>query len=158
VKRATVHFDGCEQLGAANVRGTGFASKDIEIRTLTARVGEDWNTVEVNVAGIAGLLLAKVAAARSRRAAKDWYDIAFVLLHNDLGGPRAAAQAVRARFAGELNGPIHSALEDLRANLTPSVTKAQAPTRNRCVRTILDWTLQLLLVTPSSQSAYFTST
>ena len=32
------------------------------------------------------------------------------------------------------------------------------PTRNRCVRTILDWTLQLLLVTPSSQSAYFTST
>jgi len=113
---ATVHFDGCEQLGAANVRGTGFASKDIEIRTLTARVGEDWNTVEVNVAGIAGLLLAKVAAARSRRAAKDWYDIAFVLLHNDLGGPRAAAQAVRARFAGELNGPIHSALEDLRAN------------------------------------------
>lgn len=113
---ATVHFDGCERLGAANLKGTGFASRDVVIRTLTARVGGDWRTVEVNVTGIAGLLLAKVAAARTRRAAKDWYDIAFVLLHNDLGGPRAAAEAVRARFADDLHGPIRSALDDLRAN------------------------------------------
>lgn len=112
----TVHFDGCDRLGAANLRGTGFASRDVEIRTLTARVGEDWRTVEVNVTGIAGLLLAKVAAARTRRATKDWYDIAFVLLHNDLGGPREAAEAVRTRFAHDLRGPIRSALDDLLAN------------------------------------------
>jgi len=36
--------------------------------------------VEVSVAGIAGVLLAKTAAAYSRRKPKDWYDIAFVLL------------------------------------------------------------------------------
>ncbi|MDO8306938.1 MAG: hypothetical protein Q7V58_01095 [Actinomycetota bacterium] len=113
---ATVHFDGCERLGAANLRGTGFASRDIDVCTLSARVGGDWRTVEVNVTGIAGLLLAKVAVARARRAAKDWYDIAFVLLHNDLGGPRAASEAVRARFADDLHGPIRSALDDLRAN------------------------------------------
>lgn len=113
---ATIHFDGCVRLGAANLRGTGFAARDIDIRTLSARVGDERQTVEVNVTGIAGLLLAKVAAARARRAAKDWYDIAFVLLHNDLGGPRAAAEAVSARFADELHGPVRSALDDLLAN------------------------------------------
>jgi len=34
---AEVHFDGCEALGPANLRGTGFASRDIEVRQLTAR-------------------------------------------------------------------------------------------------------------------------
>jgi len=36
---ATVHFDECEHLGAVNLRGTGFASRDREVRTLTAKVG-----------------------------------------------------------------------------------------------------------------------
>lgn len=31
-----VHFDGCESLGAANLRGTGFASRDVEVRELRA--------------------------------------------------------------------------------------------------------------------------
>ena len=35
---ANVAFDGCEYLGAANLRGTGFAALDVEIRTLRARV------------------------------------------------------------------------------------------------------------------------
>jgi hypothetical protein len=46
------------------------------------------HTVEVNVTGLAGFLLAKCAAALARRKTKDWYDIAFVLLHNDVGGRR----------------------------------------------------------------------
>ncbi|MGH9111265.1 MAG: hypothetical protein ACRDZN_03050 [Acidimicrobiales bacterium] len=59
---ATVAFDGCEQLGAVNLRGTGFASRDVVVRALRARVaGVDH---ELNVAGLAGFLLAKCAAAR----------------------------------------------------------------------------------------------
>jgi hypothetical protein len=112
---AEVHFDGCEALGAANLRGTGFASRDIEVRKLTARVGGVELVAEVNVTGIAGFLLAKCAAARSRRKAKDWYDLAFVLLHNDAGGPSEAADAVRARFGDDLAG-VRTALDDLQAN------------------------------------------
>ena len=51
----------------------------------------------------AGFLLAKCAAAHSRRQPKDWYDIAFVLLHNDLGGPAEAANAVTEKFRSELS-------------------------------------------------------
>ncbi len=113
----TVLFDGCEQLGAANLRGTGFATRDVEVRELTARVGEDERTVEVNVTGLAGFLMAKCAAARSRRAPKDWYDIAFVLTHNEAGGPRQAAEAVVARFGGE-RAALRSAMDDLLANFS----------------------------------------
>lgn len=93
---ATVRFDACEHLGAVNLRGTGFASRDPVVQQLTARIGGDLLTVDVNVSSLAGFLLAKLAAARSRRLAKDWYDIAFVLLHNDRGGAVPAADAVRA--------------------------------------------------------------
>jgi len=82
---AQVHFDGCESLGAANLRGTGFASRDAEVHLLSARMGGIDHGAEVNVAGLAGFLLAKSAAARSRHKPKDWYALAFVLLHNDAG-------------------------------------------------------------------------
>lgn len=113
---ATLTFDGCEALGAVNLRGTGFASRDIVVHELTARVGGVTQMAEVNVTGLAGFLLAKNAAARSRRKPKDWYDVAFVLLHNDAGGPEAAARAVLRRFGSELVGATLSALEDLVAN------------------------------------------
>ena len=106
-------FDGCESLGAANLRGTGFAARDVEIRTITARVGGVQQVAEVRVTGLAGFLLAKCAAAHSRRKRKDWYDIAFVLLHNDQGGPEAAANRVSALFSGDLP---RTALADLKAN------------------------------------------
>ncbi len=63
---ATVQFDACESLGAVNLRGTGFAARDVEVRTLTANVGGVVLTAEINVSGLAGFLLAKAAAARSR--------------------------------------------------------------------------------------------
>lgn len=112
---SSVHFDGCDSLGAANLRGTGFASRDLTTRELKARVGGVEQVTQVYVTGLAGFLLAKCAAAYSRRIPKDWYDIAFVLLHNDAGGPAAAAQAVLHRFDQEL-APMRTALDDLAAN------------------------------------------
>ena len=123
---STVTFDECDNLGAANLRGTGFAVRDIEIRELRSRIGGIEHIVEVNVTGLAGFLLAKTAAAHSRRKAKDWYDIAFVVLHNDAGGVTAAAARVCESFGTQLVGPIRTALDDLHANFhDPS---AQGPT------------------------------
>jgi len=113
---SVVNFDGCERLGAVNLRGTGFAARDIEGRRLAARIGGVPYEVEVNVTGLAGFLLAKTAAAYGRQKPKDWYDIAFVLLHNDAGGPDAAAAAVRARFPNDITGATRTALNELRAN------------------------------------------
>lgn len=121
---AEVHFADCTTLAATNLRGTGFASRDAEVRQLAARLGGVKHVVEVNVTGLAGFLLAKSAAARSRRKTKDWYDLAFVLLHNDAGGPVEAANAVLARFADELTG-VRMTLEDLLANFAD--TSAQGP-------------------------------
>lgn len=119
-------FDDCEDLGAANLRGTGYAARDMEIRELTSKIGGDLLTIEVNVCGLAGFLLAKVAAAHSRRKPKDWYDIAFVLLHNDFGGPDEAAAAVLDRFGGELSGSIRTAIEDLNANFANPTAQGPA--------------------------------
>lgn len=113
---STIVFNECDNLGAANLRGTGFATRDIEIHELRARIGDTQHLVEVNITGLAGFLLAKAAAAHSRRKPKDWYDIAFVLLHNDEGGVKAAANRVLAIFGSELVGPIRTALDDLRDN------------------------------------------
>jgi Nucleotidyl transferase AbiEii toxin, Type IV TA system len=120
---AIVEFVGCDELGAVNLRGTGFAAMDYTAQTMTARVGGVVHDVQVNVAGIAGFLLAKTAAAHSRRKPKDWYDIAFVLLHNDEGGPDAAATRVVDRFGDALHGSIRTALDDLLANF--ATTAAQ---------------------------------
>lgn len=120
----TVKFQECERLGAANLRGTGYATRDVEVRTLTARIGGDQRTVEVNVTGLAGFLLAKCAAARSRRQPKDWYDIAFVLQHNDLGGPEAAARTVLERFRADIP-TFRTGFDDLLANFADR--NAQGP-------------------------------
>lgn len=116
---STIQFNECESLGAVNLRGTGFAARDAVVRRLTARIGGVVYDVEVNVTGLAGFLLAKSAAALYRRKRKDWYDLAFVLGHNDAGGPSAAAQAVRERFGDEIGGPVRTALDDLLANFAP---------------------------------------
>jgi hypothetical protein len=123
---ATLEFAACEKLGAVNLRGTGFAARDVQVRTLTAKVGGVVLTAEINVSGLAGFLLAKAAAARSRRKAKDWYDIAFVLLHNDRGGPTQAADAVHEIFESSLAGPVRTSLDDLLANF--STPADQGPT------------------------------
>jgi hypothetical protein len=119
-------FDGCDALGAVNLRGTGFASHDVEARELRVRIGGVEHVANVNATGLAGFLLAKCAAALSRRKPKDWYDIAFVLIHNDVGGPVEAAEAVLARFGAELAG-VRTALDDLHANFAdPGAQGSQA--------------------------------
>ena len=51
----------------ADLRGTGFAARDVEVRELHARIDGVARAAEVNVSGLAGFLLAKAAAAFSRR-------------------------------------------------------------------------------------------
>jgi len=113
---ATVRFDDCDRLGAVNLRGTRYAARDVTLRTLTAKVGDDVWEVEIRMTGVAGFLLAKCAAAHSRGKRKDWYDIAFVLLHNDLAGPTEAARAVIEAFGHAALGASRTALAELSAN------------------------------------------
>jgi hypothetical protein len=121
---ATVRLPSSPSLAAINVRGTGLAVGDAETRSFTAAVDGHPRTVAIAVAGLGGFLLAKCAAARARRAPKDWYDVAFVLLHNDAGGVEAAAEAVRARFGTRL-AHLRPALDDLVANFADPA--AQGP-------------------------------
>lgn len=118
-------FDGCDALGAANLRGTRFATRNRVVRELTAVDDGEVRAVQVYMAGLAGFLLAKTAAAHSRRKPKDWYDLAFVLLHNDEGGPDRAAELVALHFGDDLVGEIQTALHDLSANF--AVPDAQGP-------------------------------
>lgn len=120
-----VGFRGCQALGAANLRGTGFAARDRMPYSMQSKIGGIEHQAEVQVTGIAGFPLAKTAAAHQRRKEKDWYDIAFVLLHNDAGGPEEAAALIRERFEDALKGEILTALKDLRANF--GTLSAQGP-------------------------------
>jgi Nucleotidyl transferase AbiEii toxin, Type IV TA system len=112
---ATIRFRGCRDLGAANLRGTGFAAQDCEVRTIGSSAGDLSRSVEINVSGLAGFLLAKTAAAYSRRKPKDWYDLVFVLLNNDHGDALAAAQRVRQLFGASIPA-VAGQLTDLSAN------------------------------------------
>jgi len=83
---------GCSRLRAVNLRGTGNVEHDHREITLDGPDGP----VRVRIAALAGYLLSKAAAARTRGADKDYYDLAYVLLHNHAGGPAAAAAVVNA--------------------------------------------------------------
>lgn len=122
-----------------NLHGTGFASRDTQVRDLSARIGGVTYNTQVNVAGLAGFPLAKAAAAYSRRAPKDWYDMAFVLLRNDAGGPTAAARQVRDRFADDLR-VVHTALYDMRTNFEgPAAQGSPWPILCKCASITPSW-------------------
>lgn len=55
----------------------------------------------------------------------DWYDIAFVLIHNDLGGAATAATRVIEVFGDELGGVIQTQVDELHANF--AAPAAQGP-------------------------------
>jgi hypothetical protein len=112
----TVSFDDCESLGAVNLRGTGFATRDWEMRTITSVVDGETRSVGLRVATLPAYLLAKIHAAHGRGLPKDWYDIAYVLLHNDEGGPVFAGRHVQGRFGSDLVGGTSTALDELSAN------------------------------------------
>jgi len=111
-----VSFDGCESLGAVNLRGTGFAAKDWMLHTITSTVGDRMATVQLRVATLPAYLLAKTHAAQGRNLPKDWYDIAFVLLHNDEGGPSEASRLTVDRFGKDLVAATDTAIGELSAN------------------------------------------
>jgi hypothetical protein len=89
---AIVTPTGCTELRAVNLRGTGSVEVDNCEMTFDGPDGK----VRVRFAALAGYLLSKIAAARTRGAVKDYYDLAYVLLHNHAGGPTAAAHVVNA--------------------------------------------------------------
>ncbi len=62
----TIRFKEARQLGALNLRGTGFAAQDTVQHQLTGPVDGVEQTVTVNVTGLAGFLLAKTAAGHAR--------------------------------------------------------------------------------------------
>jgi hypothetical protein len=109
-------IEDCDNLGAVNLRGTGFAARAWTLTRVTAAIDGRSVTVVLRVARLEGYLLAKIHAARGRRLQKYWYDIAYVLLHNDAGGPRPAGVLVRKHFSADLAGPAGTALKDLAAN------------------------------------------
>lgn len=92
---------GCSQLRAVNLRGTGYVERDCHEYILHIPEGDP----HVQIAGLAGYLLSKSAAARTRGADKDYYDLAYVLLYNSAGGPIQAANVVKASpLADALSG------------------------------------------------------
>lgn len=112
----TLSFDDCEALCAVNLRGTGVAARHWEARSIVAHIDGVDQTVELRVATLHAYLLAKTHAAHGRGLPKDWYDIAYVLLHNDDGGPVGAGRRMRDQFGDGLVGATVTALSELSAN------------------------------------------
>ena len=132
--QAIIIFEDCSSLGAVNLRGTRFASQDWVLRPITTTLDGESVTVDVRVTTLPAYLLAKSHAAYGRGLVKDWYDIAYVVLHNDEGGPAAAAERVRAVFAPDLVGQTETALGELGANFAKADSQgcaAYARTMNR---------------------------
>ncbi|MPZ88166.1 MAG: hypothetical protein GEU81_08850 [Nitriliruptorales bacterium] len=115
--QATLSFNSCEHLGAVNLRGTRFAAQDWSPRRLTAVMDGSAVTVSIRAADLCGYLLAKTCAAHARASDKDWYDVAYVLLHNDDESEAThIGKLVRKRFGDAISGSVRTALVELRAN------------------------------------------
>lgn len=86
---------GCTKLAAANLRGTGYVAHDFTHQQLAGELADGTHVlVSVRFAGLDGYLLSKCVAVRTRAATKDYYDLAYVLLHNRAGGPEPAARSL----------------------------------------------------------------
>lgn len=113
---AVINFTDAEDLGAVNLRGTGYATKGAVEREFSTELDGELRVVRLDVASLPGYLIAKAAAAHGRNKEKDWYDIAFVMLHNDAGGHEEAAHQVVATFGNSPGTHMHTWLVNLRAN------------------------------------------
>jgi hypothetical protein len=111
-----ISLPGCTRVTAANLRGTGFVSRDYVTETLTGELPSgEIVSVNVNFAGLSGYLLAKLVAARERGKDKDYYDLTYVLLHNKAGGPREAGEQLGSgQFADDV-GARASLFKEIRA-------------------------------------------
>ena len=113
---------GCATLSAANLRGTRYAASDFAWEELSGALPDGSETVvRVRFAGLGGYLMSKCVAVRTRGAAKDYYDFAYVLLHSRAGGPEAAAQHL-------LNGELVGDLTALRTTFLEVSARYSKPT------------------------------
>jgi hypothetical protein len=99
---------GCKDLRFANLRGSGYVSRDFAEEAVTDLLADGTKvTVTIRFAALQGYVLAKLAALLDRQRDKDHYDLVYVLLHHKAGtGPRGVAQAL-------LNGPFAKELPSL---------------------------------------------
>lgn len=106
-----VSIQGCEDLRAQNLRGTGYVSEDWAWESLEAALPSgEVAEVKARFARLGGYLLSKLISARTRNADKDFYDLVYVLLHNRAGGPQEAAKVL-------LSGHLCGSLPALRSTL-----------------------------------------
>jgi hypothetical protein len=111
----SIRPNGSHHLGAANLRGTGYVAHDFAWEHITGALADGTEVkVSVRFAGLQGYLLSKCVALRSRAATKDYYDLAYVLLHNQAGGPEDAAQALRTGKLTSALGPLQSTFLEVR--------------------------------------------
>lgn len=106
-----VHPQDCAELTAMNLRGTRYVAMDFMNHEIHG-VNADGRSVTVSIraAALPGYLLAKACALRDRALAKDYYDFAYVLIHNAAGGPIQAAELL-------LDGPLKAELPSLHSVL-----------------------------------------
>lgn len=71
-------------------------------------------SVRVRFAGLQGYLLSKCVAVRTRAATKDYYDLAYVLLHNRAGGPEGAADRLLSGQLADAVGSLRSTFLEVR--------------------------------------------
>ncbi len=117
----SVRPNGSRHLGAANLRGTGYVAHDFQWEEITGELANGTEAqVSVRFAGLQGYLLSKCVALRSRAATKDYYDLAYVLLHNRAGGPEDAAQALR-------DGQLSNALDPLKSTFLEVRERYRSP-------------------------------
>jgi hypothetical protein len=96
----SIPLPGCAVASAVNLPGPAAARCDAERHEVAVPARLGGGTVSVAFAGLGGYLLSKAAAAAYRGEARDFYDFYFVVLHNDRGGPSAAAAAVTTGACG----------------------------------------------------------
>ncbi len=127
---------GARRLGALNVRGARYVADDWTLEKFTAQlIDRDCKvTVEVRVAGLQGYLLAKAHAILDRAEDKDYYDFVYVLIHNSLGGPAAAAEAFRTgKFAGMV-GRVSRLWDELAARYADAVSSGASGFASQAVQ------------------------
>jgi hypothetical protein len=125
VAEEAVPCNACDWLEAMNLRGTRFVGLDWNWRDLTALSpsGESL-TVRARFAGLEGYMLSKCFAVRHRGLAKDYYDLAYVLIHNQVGGPHEVAELLReGKFKDQLTD-LNSLFAEIDARFSSSSTYA----------------------------------
>lgn len=118
-EREIIRPRGCTQLTAANLRGTGYVARDFAWEELSGELADGTAvTIRVRLAALQGYLLSKCVAVRTRAAAKDYYDLAYVLLHNRAGGPEQAAHELLGGRLADVLPALRSTFLEVQARYT----------------------------------------